>query len=148
MGKQFVSDLKIGTYVQSQFVVIDIREVSFSSPARNGEYFLRLLLGDISGTIKGVIWDPSLMREKIKVNDVLFVTGEVKEYYGLQLIISSYSKVDKETINRSHFQPCSLRDTEEMWQSLTGIVKQDVTEENLSRLMAIFYKEAEIVNKL
>ncbi|HAA34466.1 MAG TPA: metal-dependent phosphohydrolase [Firmicutes bacterium] len=147
LGKQFVSDLKIGTYVQSQFVVIDIREVSFSSPARNGEYFLRLLLGDISGTIKGVIWDPSLMREKIKVNDVLFVTGEVKEYYGLQLIISSYSKVDKETINRSHFQPCSLRDTEEMWQSLTGIVKQDVTEENLSRLMAIFYNEAEIVNK-
>lgn len=80
MSKQFVSDLKIGTYVQSQFVVIDIREVSFSSPARNGEYFLKLLLGDISGTIKGIIWDRSLIGEKIKVNDVLFVTGEVKEY--------------------------------------------------------------------
>ena len=52
LSKQFVSDLKIGTYVQSQFMVIDIREVAFSSPARNGEYFLKLLLGDISERLK------------------------------------------------------------------------------------------------
>ena len=31
--------------------------------------------------------------------------------------------------------------------SLTGIVKQDVTEKNLSRLMDIFYNDVEIVNK-
>jgi 3'-5' exoribonuclease len=147
LSKQFVKDLKIGSYVQSQFVVVDIRELSFSSPARSGEYFLKLLLGDISGTIKGIIWDRSLVGEKIRLNDVLFVTGEVKEYYGLQLVISSYNKVEKEKINRNFFQASSSRNTEEMWNRLKEIVKQDITEKNLSQLLEIFYEDYELVEK-
>ncbi|NMB41072.1 MAG: HD domain-containing protein [Firmicutes bacterium] len=147
MGKQFVKDLKIGSYVQSQFVVSDIREIPFSSPSRSGEHFLKLVLGDISGTIKGVIWDISVVGEKIKTNDVLFITGEVKEYYGPQLVIDNYSKIKKENINRDYFQASSPRDRDEMWQRLKKIVRQEVTEKNLARLMDIFYEDHELVNK-
>jgi len=147
LGKQFVKDLKNGSYVQSPFVVVDVREISFSSPAKSGEYFLKLLLGDISGTIKGIIWDRSLVREPIRVNDVLLVTGEVNEYYGLQLVISSYHKVEKEKVNRSYFQASSSRNTGEMWNRLKEILRQDVTEKNLSRLLEIFCEDYELVEK-
>jgi len=147
LAKQFVKDLKIGTFVQSQFAVMDIKELSFSSPARSGEYFLKLLLGDVSGTITGIIWDSSLVKEKIKLNDVLFVTGEVREYSGLQLVISSYKKVEKENINKTLFQASSPRDREEMWSRLKEIARQEVTEKNLTRLLEIFYEDYGLVEK-
>ena len=128
-------------------MVSDIREIPFSSPSRSGEHFLKLVLGDISGTIKGVIWDISVVGEKIKTNDVLFITGEVKEYYGPQLVIDNYSKIKKENINRDYFQASSPRDRDEMWQRLKKIVRQEVTEKNLARLMDIFYEDHELVNK-
>ncbi len=147
MGKQYVKDLKIGSYVQSQFVVIDLREVPFSSPTRSGEHFLKLLLGDISGTIKGVIWDSTPAGKKIKANDVLCVTGEVKEYYGPQMVINSYTTLEKESVNRKYFQASSSRDKDEMWGRLKEIARQDVAEINLSRLLTMFYESTELARK-
>src|SRR5690606_1821783 len=104
LGKQFVKDLKIGSHVHSQFVVVAQKTLSFSAPSRQGEYFIKLLLGDISGTIKGIIWNSSMVREPIRPDEVLLVSGEVEDYNGPQLVINDYSTVKKDKINRSYFQ--------------------------------------------
>jgi hypothetical protein len=107
LNKQFVKDLKIGGFVESQFVVVNVRELPFSSPSRSGESFLKLQLGDISGTIKGIIWDRSLVKEPIYMDDVLLVRGEVGEYNGPQLVISNYKKIKKDEVYRAYFQATS-----------------------------------------
>lgn len=147
MEKQFVKDLRRGSFVESQFVVVDVRELPFSSPSRSGEYFLKLQLGDISGIINSIIWDSTLVKEPIYRDEVLLVRGEVGEYNGPQLVISGYKKIEKENVYRSHFQATSSRDTGEMWETLLNIVTQNVREENLLRLLKEFFSDEELVEK-
>lgn len=147
MSKQFVKDLKIGSHVQTQFVVVDVKELSFSAPPKSGEHFIKLLLGDISGTIKAIIWDRSMVSEPIRLDDVLYVSGEVGDYYGPQLVINCYNKVEREKINRDYFQPTSPREIEEMWSSLLKITSQTVTDDSLKSLLQCFYNDTEIVEK-
>lgn len=147
MDKQFVKDLRRGSFVESQFVVVDVRELPFSSPSKSGEYFLKLQLGDISGIIKGIIWDSTLVKEPIYRDDVLLIRGEVGEYNGPQLVISGYKKIDKKNVYRSHFQATSPRDTEEMWGALLNTVKQNVNEENLQGLLKEFFADEKLVER-
>lgn len=145
MGKQFVKDLKVGSHVFSQFVVVAHKTLSFSAPSRQGEYFIKLLLGDVSGTIKGIIWNSSMVRMPIRTDEVLLVNGEVEEYNGLQLVINDYSIVEKEKVNRSHFQATCPRDNDEMWRGLLEIVSSAVSNEHLTRLLNIFYNDQDLV---
>jgi len=147
LSKQFVKDLKRGALVQSQFAVVDVKVLPYSAPSRAGEYFLRILLGDVSGTIKSIIWDRSMVNEPITVDDVLYVTGEVKEYQGLQLVINSYEKMDKKKIEREHFQVFSDRDPAEMWESLQKILAEKVQDKKLTDLLNVFYNDKEMVDK-
>ena len=147
MNKQFVKDLKIGNIVESQFVVLDVREFPFSSPARSGESFLILQLGDVSGIIKGVIWERAIVKEPIYPNDVLLIRGEVGEYDGPQLVISTFKKMKQEEVHRDYFQAAAPRDREEMWDALLNIVAQSVQEENLHSLLKVFFSDEELVEK-
>ncbi len=147
MSKQFVKDLKRGGFVQSQFVVLDVKVLPYSAPSRAGEYFLRILLGDVSGTIKSIIWDRSMVSEPIKVDDVLYVSGEVKEYQGLQLVINGYEKMDKDNIKREYFQVVSDRDPGEMWSSLQKIMDKKVNDKKLKELLHVFYNDKEMVDR-
>lgn len=147
MSKQFIKDLKVGSYVQSQFFVIDVSEQSFSAPSRSGESFLKLVLGDVSGTIKGIIWDRSLVHESINIDDVLNVSGEVKDYYGPQLNISFYDKVEKDKINRAYFQQTCERDRDVMWAELKQITTEAVRDPHLKALLDNFYQDGALTEQ-
>ncbi len=147
MSKQFVKDLKIGSQVQAQFVVADVKELSYSAPSKSGEYFVKLLLGDISGTIKGIIWDKSMVTEPIRPDDVLLVSGEVTDYYGPQLVVNYFQKLDKDKINRHHFQPSSSRDSREMWCSLLRITSQAVSNPYLNKLLQVIFDDQKILDR-
>lgn len=145
MSKQYVKDLKVGTRVQAQFVVADVKELSFSAPSKSGEYFIKLVLGDISGTIKGIIWDRSMVTEPIRPDDVLLVSGEVNDYYGPQLVINYYQKIERNNINRYHFQPSCERDPREMWCSLLRLTSQDVSDPHLNNLLQQIFDDQLLV---
>ena len=147
MSKQFIKDLKIGSYVQSQFFVVEVNEQSFSTPNRAGETFLRVILGDVSGTIRGIIWDRSLLPEPIHADDVLNISGEVKDYYGLQLNINCCEKMSKDKINRAYFQQSCERDQGEMWAELQNITAAAVKDIHLSALMDRFYADKNLVER-
>ncbi|MBV9212968.1 MAG: HD domain-containing protein [Actinobacteria bacterium] len=52
-AKVFVRDLADGARVESPFVVRDVAR----KQKRNGEAFLKLQLGDVTGAVEGVVWD-------------------------------------------------------------------------------------------
>ncbi len=147
MSKQFVKDLKIGSQVQSQFVVADVKEISYSAPSKSGEYFIKLLLGDVSGTIRAIIWDRSMVTEPIRPDDVLLVSGEINEYQGPQLVINYFQKMKNEQINRRYFQPSSARDAHEMWCNLLRVTAEHVEDSHLNRLLQEIYQDQSIVER-
>ncbi len=147
MSKQFVKDLKVGSRVQTQLVVIDVKELSFSAPSKAGDFFLKLQLGDASGTIKGIIWDRSMVTEPILPDDVISVSGEVDEYQGPQLVINCYEKLDRSKVIRDHFQPACSRDRDEMWDELVALFRSTVTDVHLNALFDAFLDDSELVNR-
>ncbi len=147
MSKQFIKDLKIGSFVQSQFFVVEVNEQTFSTPNRAGDSFLKIILGDISGTIRGIVWDRSLLPEPVYADDVLNVSGEVKDYYGLQLNINCCEKIAKDKINRAYFQQSCERDHEEMWAELQNITAAAVKDPHLSALLDQFYGDKDLVER-
>src|SRR4051812_15965306 len=80
-AKAFVRDLVDGQQVESPFVVRDRTR----REKRNGEAFLKLQLGDVTGTVEAVVWDGVDDAQAVaSVGAVVIVSGryELRERYG------------------------------------------------------------------
>ena len=82
MKKQLIRNLQIGDEVETQALVLECSKGNFSAPHRAGEFFLKMILGDVSGSIKAILWDTAGVKELPQKGDVIFVRGEVGDYYG------------------------------------------------------------------
>ncbi|NLC11085.1 MAG: HD domain-containing protein [Firmicutes bacterium] len=133
--------------VHSQFVVVDMQRSQFNTPNRAGEHFIRLTLGDASGTIKGIIWDSSIVPQDLKTDAVVLVAGEVTEYYGLQVVVSCLQVLDKSKVNRSYLQPSSSYDPEEMWRKLQLKIEQLIQNPKLLELWQHISSQQELIEK-
>jgi len=89
MKKQMIKDLKIGDEVETQVLVLEVNKTAFSSPHRSGEYFLRLTLGDVSGRVKAVMWDPPTGSEAVQQDDLVFFLSAIITDRRLWLAISA-----------------------------------------------------------
>ncbi len=145
MKKQMVEDLRIGDEVETQALVVEANLTPFSSPHRAGEYFLKLTLGDVSGRVKAVMWDPPPESEAVQQDDVVFVRGSVSDYHGPQVVVSDLRRLDPAKVNRAFFQAVSGRDPAEMTAELEAVIKQEVQDKNLKALLAEFFADGEFV---
>src|SRR3954451_12778040 len=81
VAKAFVRDLVDGQQVESPFVVRDRTR----REKRNGEAFLKLQLGDVTGTVEAVVWegvDEALAAAAVGAVVVVAGRYEVRERYG------------------------------------------------------------------
>ncbi|NMA91793.1 MAG: HD domain-containing protein [Firmicutes bacterium] len=147
MKKQLIKNLRIGDEVETQALLLAIYRSAYSSPNRAGEYFLRFVLGDVSGSVKGILWDTAIVKEPLNKGDVVFIRGEVNDYHGPQVVINDIKKLDIEKVNRSFFQAVAERDPQEMLEELEEIVSKEITEPYLKRLLGSFFNEPEFVRK-
>ncbi len=147
MKKQLIKDLKVGNEVETQVLVIETTKTRYSSPHRAGEYFMKLVLGDVSGNIKGIIWDLNIIKESVQKGDVIFIKGEVNEYYGPQIVIHEVKKLDPEKINRRMFQPVSSRDPQEMLGEIKTVITEEIENPYLQRLLKHLFSDKEFVKK-
>lgn len=145
--KQLISNLKVGSEVETQVLVVEAHLTNYSSPNRAGEKFLRLLLGDVSGTMKGIIWDINMLPEPVKSGDVLFIKGDVTEYHGPQIVVREARKLDPEHVNRRLFQPVSKQDPQEMLSELKDIITKNVKDPFLLKLLRLFFSDRDFVRK-
>ncbi len=143
MKKQMLKDLRIGDEAETQALVLEVNRTAFSSPHRAGEYFLRLTLGDVSGRVKAVMWDPPTGGSAVQQDDVVFVRGSVSDYHGPQVVINDLRKLDPEKVNRAFFQAVSERDIVEMMSELKGIIEHEVNDRHLKDLLEAFFSDGE-----
>ena len=147
MKKQLIRSLQVGDEVETQVLVLECSRGTYSAPHRAGEYFLKFLLGDVSGTVKAVLWDTASLKERPQKGDVLFIRGEVGEYYGLQVVISDLRKLDPEKVNRSFFQAVSARDPREMLLELKEVINSDIENPYLKLLLLSFFNDKEFARR-
>ncbi len=143
MKKQMVKDLRVGDEVETQALVIEANRTAFSSPHRAGEHFLKLTLGDVSGRVKAVMWEPPPEDDPVRQDDIVFIRGSVSDYHGPQVVVSDLRKLDPAKVNRAFFQAVSGRDPAEMKAELEEVIKQDVQDKNLKALLNQFFSDAE-----
>lgn len=147
MKKQLIRSLQVGDEVETQVLILECNRGTYSAPHRAGEYFLKLLLGDVSGTVKAVLWDTASLKSRPQKGDVYFVRGEVGEYYGLQVVISDLRKLDPEKVNRSFFQAVSDRDPREMLGELKEVINSDIGDPHLKLLLLSFFNDKEFARR-
>jgi 3'-5' exoribonuclease len=147
MKKQMINNLRVGDEVETQAVILELNRAAFSSAQRAGEYFLKLVLGDVSGRVKAVMWDPPVGEAVVKQDDVVFVRGTVNEYHGPQVVVSDLRRLDPEKVNRAFFQPVSERDIPEMIAELQAVIEEEITGRELKNLLQAFFGDAEFLKR-
>ena len=103
-SKAFVRDLEDGQQIESPFLVRDRTR----REKRNGEPFLKLQLGDVTGMVEAVLWDGvDEAMEATAPGSVVVVAGryEVKDRYGACITLRSV----REAADGS-FDPADLHD--------------------------------------
>jgi len=147
MKKQMISSLKVGEEVETQAVILELNRAAFSSAQRAGEFFLKLTLGDVSGRVKAVMWDPPAGEVDVAAGDVVFLRGLVNEYHGLQVVVSDLKRLDKTKVNKAFFQTVSERASDEMIAKLQEIIKEEIEDNNLKALLEAFFGDAEFLRQ-
>lgn len=147
MKKQLIKSLRVGDEVETQALVLECSKATFSAPHRVGEFFLKLLLGDVSGSVKGIMWDAVQLKEQIQKGDVVFVRGEVSDYHGPQVVVSDLRKLDPEKVNRGFFQPVSERDPKEMLAELKQIMAAEIKDPHLKLLLISLFNDSDFVRR-
>lgn len=147
MKKQMIAKLKVGDEVETQVVILEMNRAAYSSAQRAGEYFLRLMLGDVSGRVRAVMWDPPSGEEVVAAGDVVFVRGSVNEYHGLQVVVSDLRRLDPQKVNRAFFQPVSERDSAEMVAELQAVYEEEIKNKDLKDLLMAFFSDPEFLKR-
>jgi 3'-5' exoribonuclease len=116
MKSSFVSDLGAEQTITSYFLVNE-KEVRNS---RAGKAYLRLDLGDRSGTIEAVMWDQFEASAKdIGRGDVVKVNARVESYRNkLQLTLQQLRLAKPEEVELADYFPHTKEDVGKMWAQL------------------------------
>ena len=116
MKTSFVSDLGTEQAITSFFLVNE-KEVRNS---RAGKSYLRLDLGDRSGTIEAVMWDQfEVAAKEISRGDVVKVNARVESYRNkLQLTLQQLRLAKPEEVDLADFLPHTKEDVGKLWAQL------------------------------
>jgi len=116
MKSSFVSDLGAEQTITSYFLVNE-KEIRNS---RTGKAYLRLALGDRSGTIEAVMWDQFEASAKdISRGDVVKVNARVESYRNkLQLTLQQLRVAKPEEVELADFLPHTKEDVGKLWAQL------------------------------
>jgi 3'-5' exoribonuclease len=116
MKSSFVSDLVAEQTITSYFLVNE-KEIRNS---RAGKAYLRLDLGDRSGTIEAVMWDQFEASAKdIGRGDVVKVNARVESYRNkLQLTLQQLRLAKPEEVELADYFPHTKEDVGKMWAQL------------------------------
>jgi 3'-5' exoribonuclease len=120
MKSPFVNELEPNRVVTTSFLVRakEIRQ------KKSGELYLSVVLGDRTGEVDGKMWDNvSEVMDTFDRDDFVKVKGLVQVYQNRpQVTIHKMRRMDESEVEFGDYFPCSLRDVNEMWGELRGLV--------------------------
>jgi len=120
---QWVNGLQAGVEVASYFGIFDLS----LAKTKSGAKFLKLVLGDRTGTIEARVWDSNLAEDLYRMiapGDIAIVRGTVTEFNGLQINIDTCLKTDKSHLDLNDFRPATEKNIPQMLNKFTQGLKQ------------------------
>jgi 3'-5' exoribonuclease len=116
MKKSFVTELANEQSVTSFFLVHE-KEIRNT---REGTQYLRMELGDKSGTVEARIWDAfEVIAREINRDDFVKVAARVEIYRNKpQLVLQQVRRATPEEIDLADFLPHTKENVDEMWAQL------------------------------
>jgi 3'-5' exoribonuclease len=120
MKSPYISELEVNKPVTAAFLVIskEVRE------KKSGEPYLSLMLGDKSGRVDAKMWDNVVeVTDTFDRDDFVKIKGVVQLHLNRpQLVIHKIRSMPDTEVDFADFFPASLRNPDEMWAELRGIV--------------------------
>ncbi len=141
--RQYISDLKIGTKVNTIFV-LSRKQVK---KKRNGDEYCTVNFQDKKGNIEGVLWTETYNNtEDFNEGDFVLVEGDVKEYKGSkQLTVSSLKKIEDEgDLEYSDYIKATNKDIDEMFSVLMEYIAR-IKNPYLKELTGGFFNDKNFV---
>lgn len=116
MKPSFVSDLTSEQNITT-FLLVCEKEVRST---KEGKPYLRLELGDRSGTIEARMWDQiEVVTKEVDREDIVKVQGRVEIYRGKpQFAVQQMRKAKPEEIDLADFLPATKEDVEKLFKQL------------------------------
>jgi 3'-5' exoribonuclease len=116
MKKSFVTELATEQSVTSFFLVHE-KEIRNT---REGKQYLRMELGDRSGTVEARIWDAfDAIAKDINRDDFVKVAARVEIYRNKpQLVLQQVRRATPEEIDLADFLPHTKENVDQMWERL------------------------------
>ena len=131
--KAFVRDLADGQQVESPFLVRD----RVRRQKRNGESFVKLQLGDVTGTVEGVVWDAVEEAAAVAVpGSVVMVLGHysVDRRYGSCITVRSVREAPAGSFDPADLMDASALPIDVMESRLRELLSH-IRDPDLSRLL-------------
>lgn len=143
--EQWVKDLKGNEEVKSEFMILEKEIKPFIS--KEGEY-LQLQLGDKTGEISALCWNPQLINFDIKKGDVIEVKGVTQKHkeYGLQIIFNPADIKLSEEYELKDFLKSTSKDIDKLMEELLETIEEVKTAE-LLKLLHSFFDDKEFIKK-
>lgn len=133
MKSQWVKGLRPGLEVATEFGVFELG----LGKTKNGAVFLKLLLGDNTGSVEGRVWDPDMaegLYRSLAAGDIISVQGVVTEFNGLQINIESCLKADRAAVDLNDFRPVTAKSIPDLVERFVQKLRE-VTTPHLRRLL-------------
>lgn len=143
--EKWIKDLGGSEEVETEFMILEKETKLFVS--KEGEY-LQLQLGDKTGEISAICWNPQLIKSDIKKGDVIKVKGIAQKHkeYGLQIIFNPLDIKLSEEYELSDFLKSTSKDVTKLMDELLQTIGEIKTEE-LNKLLQSFFNDVEFVKK-
>jgi 3'-5' exoribonuclease len=150
MTHQFIKDVKKGMHIKQYFVVREVEELS----TKEGSPYLRLVLGDQSGTITANIWSNMLQDcpGPFHVGGYVGAVGQVKAFRGAlelkaQRILTTEQiieiKGELKDFDVSFLHATTAYDPEQMWRELLTLIDEVLTPPLQDLVLQLMHRHAE-----
>jgi 3'-5' exoribonuclease len=145
MKSAYVADLKADTVVTSYFLVSE-KELRST---REGKPFLRLELGDRTGTVEARLWENAAeLAPAFDQDDVIKVQARVESFRGkLQLAVDKLRRAEPAEIDLADYFPHTAEDVDELYRRLTAHAAA-IGNPWLKRLAASILEDPAVVPRL
>ncbi len=149
MEKILVSDIKENQKVDSVFLV----KSKSQATGKTGKPYIYVKLSDKTGEIKGYIWDNvEKLAPLFDVGDLVRIKSKTSIFQNeLQLGISEVEKIVLDAADADEmvlFLKSSKNDIEFMFQELKSILEENLTDENIIKLINKFFEDENYIKLL
>ncbi|MEE9543726.1 MAG: HD domain-containing protein [Thermodesulfobacteriota bacterium] len=138
-----IEDIREKTKVSGNFLV-SRKDMAVS---KNGKAYIMARLMDSTGEVEARVWDNAeAVAANFKKDDVCRVEGFAVSYQGsIQVNISAMASLPEDKFTLRDFLPATVRDPEEMFAELTGIISTMTDTDIKGFFDILFSKDGEVL---